>query len=68
MDRISRSDVEVLALVKGPEKYVFLFRDEDRAETIRMFGRFAANPELSFTWWDAAVLSSKVRGEKAADA
>jgi hypothetical protein len=24
-------------------------------------GRFASNPELSFTWYDAAVLSQKVR-------
>jgi hypothetical protein len=30
-------------------------------------GRFASNPELSFTWYDAAVLSQKIRqtGEQA---
>ena len=26
-----------------------------------MFGRYASNPELSFTWYDAAVLSKKLR-------
>jgi len=26
-----------------------------------VFGRFACNPELSFTWYDAAVLSQRVR-------
>jgi hypothetical protein len=26
-------------------------------------GRYASNPELSFTWYDAAVLSQKIRQE-----
>ena len=54
-------DINVLALVKGSERYIFLFDDENRAETLRTLGRYASNPELSFTWYDAAVLSQKVR-------
>ncbi len=54
-------DINVLALVKGEERYIFLFDDDNRSETLRMLGRFASNPELSFTWYDAAVLSQKVR-------
>ena len=54
-------DVNVLALVKGEERYVFLYDDASRAETLRILGRFASNPELSFTWYDAAVLSQKIR-------
>ena len=54
-------DVNVLALMKGEERYVFLFDDEHRGETLRTLGRYASNPELSFTWYDAAVLSQKVR-------
>ncbi|QGJ69403.1 Hypothetical protein PBC10988_10850 [Planctomycetales bacterium 10988] len=54
-------EINVLALVKGEERYVFLYDDSNRAETLRQLGRFAANPELSFTWYDAAVLSQKVR-------
>ena len=54
-------DINVLALVKGSERYVFLFDDTQRAETLRTLGRYASNPELSFTWYDAAVLSQKVR-------
>ena len=54
-------DINVLALVKGAERYVFLFDDASRAETLRVLGRYASNPELSFTWYDAAVLSQKVR-------
>ena len=56
-------DINVLALVKGSERYVFLYDDRNRAETLRMLGRYASNPDLSFTWYDAAVLSQKVRQE-----
>ncbi len=56
-------DINVLALVKGGERYVFLYDDTSRAETLRMLGRYASNPELSFTWYDAAVLSQKIRQE-----
>jgi hypothetical protein len=54
-------DINVLALVKGAERYVFLYNDANRAETLRTLGRFASNPELSFTWYDAAVLSQRIR-------
>lgn len=54
-------DINVLALVKGSERYIFLFDDSQRAEALRTLGRHASNPELSFTWYDAAVLSQKVR-------
>jgi hypothetical protein len=56
-------DINVLALVKGSERYVFLYDDASRAETLRTLGRFASNPDLSFTWYDAAVLSQKIRQE-----
>ncbi len=54
-------DINVLALVKGVERYIFLFDDDNRSETLRTLGRFASNPDLSFTWYDAAVLSQKIR-------
>ena len=54
-------DINVLALMKGGERYIFLYDDANRAETLRTLGRFASNPELSFTWYDAAVLSQKIR-------
>jgi len=56
-------DINVLALVKGEERYVFLFDDSSRAATLRVLGRYASNPELSFSWYDAAVLSQKIRQE-----
>lgn len=56
-----RAETNVLALVKGKERYVFLFDDDHRTEALRVLGRFASNRELSFTWYDAAVLSQKIR-------
>ena len=55
------NNINVLALVKGEEKYIFLFNDENRKTTLRQLGRYASNPDLSFTWYDAAVMSQKVR-------
>jgi hypothetical protein len=54
-------DINVIALVKGKERYIFLFDDDNRAEALRTLGRYASNQELSFTWYDAAVLSQKIR-------
>lgn len=56
-------DVNVLALVKGKERYLFLYDDSQQADALRALGRHASNPELSFTWYDAAVLSRRIRNE-----
>lgn len=54
-------DINVLALVKGEEKYIFLYNDSNRSQTLRLLGRYASNPDLSFSWYDAAILSQKIR-------
>jgi hypothetical protein len=54
-------DINVVALVKGGERYVFLFDDDSRAETVKTLGRYAADPNLSFSWYDASVLGQKIR-------
>ena len=56
-------DINVLALVKGNERYIYLYGDSQQAEVLRTLGRHAACPELSFSWYDAAVLGKKVRHE-----
>ena len=56
-------DINVLAIVKGGEKYVFLYDDKNKGEALRVLGRFASNPELSFTWYYAAVCSQRIRRE-----
>jgi len=54
-------DVNVVALVKGEERYIFLFSDQRKGELLRTLGKYASNSQLNFSWYDAAVLSQKVR-------
>ena len=53
--------INVLALVKDSERYIFLYDDESPALLLETLGQYAADPDLSFTWYDAAILSQKVR-------
>lgn len=54
-------DINVVALVKGSERYIFLYDDDNRSQALRILGRYASSPDLSFTWYDAAILSQKIR-------
>jgi hypothetical protein len=54
-------ELNVLALVKDSERYIFLYDEESSDTLLQTLGRFAADKDLSFTWYDAAVLSQKVR-------
>lgn len=54
-------DINVVALVKGAERYIFLYDDANRSRALRVLGRFASSPDLSFSWYDAAILSQKIR-------
>ena len=60
-NNIEDRDVKVIALMKGKEQYVFIYNESNRSEALRLLARYASNPELSFTWYDAAVLSQKIR-------
>jgi len=53
--------MNVLALVKNSERYVFLYDDDSTESVLQKLGQYAADEELSFSWYDAAVLSQKVR-------
>ena len=56
--------VNVVALVKGDERYVFMYEDHQASAILRTFGRYASDPALSLNWYDAAVLSQKVREQR----
>lgn len=60
--------VNMIAMVKDEERFVFLYDDESPAEVLRTFGQYAADPELNFSWYDAAVLSQRVRASLAENA
>jgi len=57
---MERPGVNVLALVKGSERFVFLYDDQSAEHLLKTLGDYAADPELSFNWYDAAVLSQRV--------
>lgn len=61
MERIGGSTI--LALVKETtnERYFVMFSDTHRQDALRMLGKWAADPELSFSWYDAAVLAQRIR-------
>jgi hypothetical protein len=56
---VVRQEYNVLALVKGDERYVFVYDDTSRAELLELFHARAADAQFSFSWFDAAVLTEK---------
>ena len=57
-------ELNVLALIKGNEHYVYVYDDASRAELIDALRNQAADPHLSFSWFDAAVLTEKAREQE----
>jgi len=64
-----RDELNVLALLKGSERYVYVYDDSSRVSLIDAFRDDAADPHLSLSWLDVAVLTSKAReqGKAAVD-
>lgn len=60
-EKQSCGEMSIAILSKGNEKYVFLYHDETKEQAIQMLWRFASNPELSFNWYDAAILCDRIR-------
>lgn len=58
------SEINVLALIKGAEHYIFVYDDDSRAELIDTFRDQAADPALSLSWFDAMVLTTKAREQE----
>jgi hypothetical protein len=56
-----RRELNILALIKGNERYLYIYDDDSRAALIDAFRDQAADPRLSFSWYDAAVLTDKAR-------
>lgn len=56
--------LHVLAMVKGDERYVFLYDPQSIEQLIDQLGKYASDPDLDFTWYDAAILAEKVRGQQ----
>jgi hypothetical protein len=56
-----RREMNILAMAKGAERYIFLYDDQSYATLIHTLDKFADDPELSFCSGDAVLLSRKAR-------
>lgn len=52
-------ETNVLAIIKGKERFVFLFDDDSLGDLLAMLNRYADDPRLDFTFHDALMLRNK---------
>ena len=56
-----RHELSVLALIRGKERFVYVYDDDSREELIEAIRTQAADPNVSLSWYDAAVLVERAR-------
>lgn len=56
-----KGDVIHLGRKHGNDVFMVRFLKTDRMLALRQFGVWASNPDLSFTWYDASVLGTKMK-------
>ncbi len=56
-----KKHINLVALVKDGQRYVFVYDEGSTSALMQTLGRYASDPELNFTWYDAALLSQKIR-------
>jgi hypothetical protein len=54
-------ELSVLALLKGKERFIYVYDDESRPPLLEAIRDQAAHPGLSLTWFDAAILTERAR-------
>jgi hypothetical protein len=52
-------EFNVLALLKGEERYVYVYDDASRESLLEALQEQAGDPGLSLNWFDVAVLRQK---------
>ena len=52
-------DLNVLALIKGTERFIFVYDDASRREVVAAIRDAAADAGTAFNWFDAAVLTER---------
>jgi hypothetical protein len=55
------TELNVLVLVKGSERYIYVYDDSSQASLLDVFRDQAADAGLSLSWFDATVLTQKAR-------
>ena len=60
-------DLNVLALFKGTERFIFVYDDDSRDELFRALRDAAADPAVALNWFDASVLTERARSQTAGE-
>ena len=53
-----RPELNVLALFKGAERFLFVYDDDSREALVDDLRQKAADPAVALNWFDAAVLTA----------
>ena len=61
MEIVMGRAVNVLALVRDEHRFVFLYDDNSIDTLLATLSDYASDPELEFTWYDAAMMAQRVR-------
>lgn len=59
-------DLNVLALFKGDERFIFVYDDASRSEVVAAIRDTAADAGTAFNWFDAAVLTERAKQQAVA--
>ncbi len=54
-------ELNVLALIKGDERFLFVYSDDSKDALIADIRDKAADPACALNWFDAAVLTERVK-------
>lgn len=63
ISRSTEKDVGVTGVERRGEVYFFLWTDGNHPDVLNTLGKFADDPELSFTWTEATILSLRINGK-----
>jgi hypothetical protein len=58
-------EYNVLVLIKGEERFLYVYDDESRPALLDAFRDHAAHPGLDFSWFDATVMTEKAHEQSA---
>lgn len=58
-------ELNVLALFKGDERFIFVYDDESRDAVVDDLRHKAADPCVALNWYDASVLTERLRNPAA---
>ena len=57
-------ELNVLALFKGEERYIFVYDEESSEAVIEDIRHKAADPTVPINWFDASVLTERIRNHE----